>query len=96
MLDAADVDVLTSNTLVSKATSDLADEVATLAILQASLVIAEGEHAVQVYLAAQAAAAALVQSNIVADWSEVCGDPLVPESCSDALSQLELLYDTAA
>ena len=96
MLDAADADVEACVLLVAMATSDLADEVAALDALQATLVAEEEAHAVQVYLAAQAAAAALVQSNIVADWSEVCGDPLVPESCSDALSQLELLYDTAA
>lgn len=70
MLDAADADVDASALLVAMATSDLADEVAALATLQATLVAAEEAHAVQVYLATQAAAAALVQSNIVAGWEE--------------------------
>lgn len=61
MLDAADADVDASALLVAMATSDLADEVAALATLQATLVAAEEAHAVQVYLATQAEAAALVQ-----------------------------------
>ena len=46
------------------------DEVAALDALQATLVAEEEAHAVQVYLATQAAAAALVQSDIVAAWEE--------------------------
>jgi hypothetical protein len=70
LLDAADADVEACALLVAMATSDLADEVAALDALQATLVAAEEAHAVQVYLATQAAAAALVQSDIVADWEE--------------------------
>lgn len=95
LLDAADANKLAADKLVSMATSDLADEVDALATLQATLVAAEEAHAVQVYLAAQADAAALVQSTIVADWSEVCGDAGEETTCYNALSQLETLYDTA-
>jgi hypothetical protein len=77
------------------ATSDLADEITALDALQASLVLAEEAHAVQVYLAAQADAAALVQSTIVADWSEVCGEAGEADTCFNALDQLEALYNTA-
>jgi len=52
------------------ATSDLADEVAALDALQATLVAEEEAHAVQVYLATQAEAAAAVQTDIVAAWEE--------------------------
>ena len=68
MLDAADADVAACDLLVAMATSDLADEVAALDALQATLVAEEEAHAVQVYLATQADAATLVQSDIVADW----------------------------
>jgi hypothetical protein len=95
LLDAADANKLAADKLVSMATSDLADEVAALATLQATLVAAEEAHAVQVYLAAQADAAALVQSNIVADWSAVCGDDAEAATCYNALDQLETLYTTA-
>lgn len=95
MLDAADANKLAADKLVSMATSDLADEVDALATLQGVVVAAEEAHAVQVYLAAQADAAALVQSTIVADWSEVCGDDTEEATCYNALSQLETLYDTA-
>jgi hypothetical protein len=47
-------------------------------------------------LAAQADAAALIQSDIVADWSEVCGDDAEEDSCFNALDQLETLYNTAS
>jgi len=61
LLDAADGDVAACAALVSMAESDLADEIASLAVLQATLVAAEEAHAVQVYLAAQADAALLTQ-----------------------------------
>jgi hypothetical protein len=96
LLDAADANELAADMAVSMATSDLADEVAALATLQAALVAAEEAHAVQVYLAAQADAAALVQSTIVADWSEVCGDDAEETTCFNALDQLETLYNTAS
>lgn len=70
MLDAADADVEACALLVAMATSDLADEVAALDALQATLVAAEEAHAVQVYLATQAEAAATVQTDIVAAWEE--------------------------
>jgi hypothetical protein len=78
------------------AQEDLDDEIAALDLLQAALVAAEEAHAVQVYLAAQADAAALVQSTIVADWSEVCGDALESATCFNALDDLETLYDRAS
>jgi len=96
LLDAADANAAAADKLVSMATSDLADEVAALATLQATLVAAEEAHAVQVYLAAQADAAALVQSTIVADWAEVCGDVAEESTCYNALGQLETLYNTAS
>jgi len=77
------------------ATSDLNDEITALDALQASLVAAEEAHAVEVYLAAQADAAALVQANIVAEWSEVCGDDSEEATCFNALDDLEALYNTA-
>lgn len=46
-------------------------------------------------MAAQADAAALVQSTIVADWSEICGDAGEAASCYNALDDLEALYNTA-
>lgn len=95
LLDAADANYLAATELVSKADSDLADEEAALATLQTALVAAEEAHAVQVYLAAQADAAALVQSTIVADWSEVCGDDADTATCYNALDQLEAIYTTA-
>lgn len=70
MLDAADADVEACALLVAMATSDLADEVAALDALQATLVAEEEAHAVQVYLATQAEAAAAVQTDIVAAWEE--------------------------
>jgi len=94
--DAADAQVLAANKRVEMRLSDLNDEIAALDLLQADLVAAEEAHAVQVWLAGEADAAALVQSTIVADWSEVCGDAGVPASCSDALADLETLHTTAA
>jgi hypothetical protein len=70
LLDAADADVEACALLVAMATSDLADEVAALDALQATLVAEEEAHAVQVYLATQAEAAAAVQTDIVAAWEE--------------------------
>lgn len=94
--NAADAQVLAANKRVDMTLSDLNDEIAALALLQADLVAAEEAHAVQVWLAGEADAAALVQSTIVADWSEVCGTAGVPETCSDALADLETLHTTAA
>lgn len=95
LLDAADAQVLAANKNVEMATSDLNDEIVALDLLQAALVAAEEAHAVQVYLAAQADAAALVQSDIVAEWSEVCGDAGDSLTCFNALDDLETLYNTA-
>jgi len=94
--DAADAQVLAANKRVEMQLSDLNDEIAALALLQADLVAAEEAHAVQVWLAGEADAAALVQSTIVADWSEVCGTVGVQDTCSDALADLETLHTTAA
>jgi len=94
--DAADAQVLAANKRVEMRLSDLNDEIDALALLQADLVAAEEAHAVQVWLAGEADAAALVQSTIVADWSEVCGDDSVSSTCSDALADLETLHTTAA
>merc|ERR1719174_1947784 len=94
--DAADAQVLAANKRVEMQLSDLNDEIAALDLLQADLVAAEEAHAVQVWLAGEADAAALVQSTIVADWSEVCGDDLVTATCSNALADLETLHTTAA
>lgn len=77
------------------AQSDLDDEIAALDVLQAALVAAEEAHAVQVYLAAQADAAALVQSDIRDEWSEVCGDALESATCFNALDDLETLANSA-
>lgn len=94
--DAADAQVLAANKRVEMRLSDLNDEIDALALLQADLVAAEEAHAVQVWLAGEADAAALVQSTIVADWSEVCGNDAVSSTCSDALADLETLHTTAA
>jgi len=92
LLDAADAQVLAANKRVSMATSDLNDEIAALDLLQAAVVAAEEAHAVQVYLAAQADAAALVQSDIVAEWSEVCGVDGESNTCYNALTDLGTLH----
>lgn len=76
-------------------TSDLADEIAAADLLQADVVAAEEAHAVQVYLADQAAAAALVQQNIVDAWSGVDGCTVGEEGCYSALANLETLYTNA-
>lgn len=94
--DAADAQVLAANKRVEMTLSDLNDEIAALGLLQADLVAAEEAHAVQVWLAGEADAAALVQSTIVADWSEVCGVDGDTSTCSDALQDLEDLNTAAA
>lgn len=93
---AADAQVLAANKRVEMALSDLNDEIVSLEALQAAVVVAEEAHAVQVYLQGEADAAALVQSTIVANWTEVCGDAADTNTCSDALADLQALHVTAA
>lgn len=93
--DAADEQVLAANKTVEMRLADLNDEIAALDALQATLTLREEEHAVQVWLEGEADAAALVQSTIVDSWSEVCGTAGVTATCSNALSDLEALYNTA-
>jgi len=77
------------------AQSDLDDEIVNLDALQATLVGAEEAHAVQVYLAAQADAAAKIQSDIITNWSNVDGCTTGEEGCFNALDNLETLYTNA-
>jgi hypothetical protein len=95
LLDAADSDVQRSTRLAAMAQSDLDDEIVNLDALQATLVAAEEAHAVQVYLAAQADAAALVQADIITAWSNVDGCTTGEEGCFNALDNLETLYTNA-